>query len=518
MPQIRKKSPAQYRTEMLRHAFPEYLDLVEYRERVDDCLQGQRTIKRKMKYIPPTKWQSEHPDEYAAYVGRALFYSLTAYAMRIYEGLVMSGKPTINLPTDNRMDFLKKQATIHGRDLHALQYNLNREQFSHGLRCMLTETTNDDKRSIYIQEFCANAFLAVHFTKKDGTLSKPKCILLDQTTMKYNLQTKQYEYDPKLLVLGLDGNDTYYQAEIDPMLWTAFDVNNPPSDCVIYPKWHGRTIDFIPFTWCGASSLSGATLDIPPLLDMCDCEIKLFQCDAMYSNHLFQSAQETTFFLNAPGDFNIDNVRYGSGAHNKLMKGMDVKVVSNNGVGFAAEKEYMDSIMAQIELRRMSIMSTKSHQSGTAVGIAQSAQTAPLRTIVDTSGDAITEQLRYAARWMGYSDAEVNEIMYCPSQDFSHTDANLNEFVTLCQAVSEGVVPMLDSDLYRMALENGYISTKEDWTSFKRKWNMEQAKREESLGYAATKPPATENGNLEGIEGMTTVNSEPFAVMARNRK
>lgn len=504
MPQIRKKSKNDYINRIIGSAMPCYLELLDYRERVDDCLQGQHTIKSKQKYLPPTQWQKEHPDEYIAYLQRATFYSLVAYAMRIYEGLCLSGSPTVLLPKDGKLDFIRYKATVHERNLHSLQYNLNREQFSHGLRCMLTVPTSDVNYPLYIQEFCANSFLCSGFDNENH--GKLRFVLLDQSMVGFNYQTKNYDYSPKLLVLGLDKNDEYYECLIDPFEWRDFDIYNPPEERVKYPHLWERRFNRIPFTWCGASSLSGYNFDIPPLLDMCDLEIKLFQLDAMFSAHLFQSAQETVFFLNAPGNFDLNKVRYGTGAHNSLPKDMDVKVISNNGVGFDAQKKYMDFIMEQIDQRRMSIMSSKSHQSGTAIGIVQNAQTSPLRTVVNTSGDAITEQLRYMAEWMGYDNDDIKKIVYTPSQDFAHADSNLSEFVSLCHAVNEGVVPMLDSDLYRMAINNGYIQSKEEWDDFKKRWQFEKDERKDDLFIAPSnrKNLDTENYNTPTAKEIQT--------------
>jgi hypothetical protein len=472
-------------------AISEYGDLLDYRRRVDDCLQGQRNIKSKQTYLPPNQWQQEHTTEYEAYLQRALFYSMTTYAMRIYEGLTMSGFPEIILPTDGKMDFLRRWATVHKRDLHTLQANLNREQLSHGLRCMLVESQNNPDRPFFIQEFGANMFLRAYFTASQGSESKAKMILLDESGYSFDVKLKTDVYQPRLLVLGLDRNNEYYQCKIGLSDWgDKFDIDNPPATAV-YPSYRGQRIDFIPFTWCGASSLSGSALDLPPLLDMADCEIKLFQLDAQYSQHLFQSSQETVFFTNTDRNFKLEDIRYGCGAHNKLPNNVDVKVIANNGIGFEAQKNYMESIMAQIELRRMSIMSSKSHQSGTAVGIVQNAQTAPLRTIVDTSGDAITEQLRYIATWMGYAIKDISRIAYAPSKDFANADNNLSEFVSLCQSVADGSVPMLEEDLYRKAKENGYVNSKMEWKDFKIKWRLEKLERQESLGFIPQS-----NGNL----------------------
>ena len=61
-------------------------------------------------------------------------------------------------------------------------------------------------------------------------------------------------------------------------------------------------------------------------------------------------------------------------------------------------------------------------------------------------------------------------------------DNNLSEFVSLCQSVVDGAVPMLEEDLYRKAKENGYVNSKMEWKDFKAKWQLEKLERQESLG------------------------------------
>ena len=47
-------------------AFPEYNELAEARQLVDDCLAGQKTIKSKEKYLPPNEWQKNHKEQYVS--------------------------------------------------------------------------------------------------------------------------------------------------------------------------------------------------------------------------------------------------------------------------------------------------------------------------------------------------------------------------------------------------------------------------------------------------------------------
>ena len=83
-------------------------------------------------------------------------------------------------------------------------------------------------------------------------------------------------------------------------------------------------------------------------------------------------------------------------------------------------------------------MSAKTHQSGTVVGLVQNSQSAPLRTVVEVSGNAIRLILKQMAKWMGHSEEEVDAISYIPSEEFANPRVNLSEFIALCNAVDTG--------------------------------------------------------------------------------
>lgn len=101
--QIQQYSAKQLEGMIEQFAFDGFQELNECREQVDDCLAGQKTIKEKKWYLPPNEWQENHPNEYKAFLRRALFPGETKYALDIYDGLFAIGKPGVKLPEDGRM-------------------------------------------------------------------------------------------------------------------------------------------------------------------------------------------------------------------------------------------------------------------------------------------------------------------------------------------------------------------------------------------------------------------------------
>ena len=460
-------------------AFPEYNDLQDARQLVDDCLAGQKTIKSKIKYLPPNEWQDKHRDQYMSFLRRALFPSETRYALDIYEGLFSMGEPRITLPKSGELDYIIENASIYNDSLKDVQMRLNSEQMAHGLRCMLVETREDPKRPFFIREYSADKFLRSHF-KESGGESYADFILIDESSGVYNIQTKQDFIDFKLRVFALDENGYYYQRKLNIQEFASFDPLHPTIDKnTVYPTYQGKPFTRIPFVWCGVNSLSGSAFDYPPLQSMADTEIALYVAMANHSQHIYMNTQEILVFTGVSPDAIPKDIAFGCGSFIALKEeNADAKYVSTNGVGYTAEKEEIEQLQSSIEQKRLSLMSAKTHQSGAVVGMEQNSRSAPLRSVVETSGNAITTILKYMAKWINIPQDEIDKISYEPSKEFANTKLNINEFISLCKSVMDGEVKMLEEDLFVMAKKSGYINASMTWNDFKKRYKIESQERQ----------------------------------------
>lgn len=495
---VKKYSCEQIENMIADLAFPEYRELKECREIVDDCLAGQKTIKEKTKYLPPNDWQKKHEDQYFSYLRRALFPGETKYALDIYTGLFSLGEPKITLPKDGKLDFIINNASVYGDTLKMVQIRMNTEQMSHGLRCLLLEVREDTEKPFFIREYPAAKFLRSHFTDINGE-SVADFILVDESAEIYSLETFRNVIDYRVRVLALDGNGDYYQRSMSPWeINSEFDPKNPPSDeRTVYPAVFGKRFKRIPFVWCGAEGLSGTAMAYPPMLSLANTELALYVAMANHSQHIYMNTQEILVFTGVSQEAIPKDAVFGCGSFIALKNAQaDAKYVSTNGVGFTAEKEEIEQLKSDIEQKRLSLMSAKSHQSGTVVGLVQNSQSAPLRSIVGIAGAAITRLLKYMAQWIGEEQEEIDAIEYVPSQMFANPKVNLSEFISLCKAVAEGEVKMLEEDLYNMARESGYINSAMPWEIFKKKYEIEADERERKNGIVVSS-----NGNpFEGNE------------------
>lgn len=497
---IRQFSDEQLDKMMEAFAFPEYSELLEMREIVDDCLAGQKTIKEKTKYLPPTKWQEAHADKYHEFLRRALFPGETKASLDIYEGLFHLGTPQVELPSDGRMNYLIDDASVYRDGLKDIQVRLNKEQMAHGLRLMLLEVRDDPGRPFFIQEYGANKFLRSHFTDKfiSGE-SVADAVLLNESSIENDITSWSFQKVRRLRLLGLDKNMEYYQRSVSPEELYSIDVSAPPQDKrTVYPAFQGVRYNRIPISWCGASSLSGVTFDVPPLLSIAETELKLYLCMAHNSQHIFMNTQESIVITGAAQSFKLKNDEFVAGSVVVIPgEHAQAKYLSTNGIGFEAEEKEINRLLNAIHEKRLSLMSAKSHQSGTVVGMVQNSQSAPLRTIVSVSGNAITQILKHSARWMGYGADDVNRIAYIPSEQFASAKVNMSEFIALCKSVNAGETKMLEKDLYAMAKESGFISSRLSWEEFKARYDIEAEERLRNQSVIVTS-----NGNpFAGAEG-----------------
>lgn len=209
---------------------------------------------------------------------------------------------------------------------------------------------------------------------------------------------------------------------------------------------------------------------------MADTELALYVAMANHSQHIYMNTQEILFFTGVSADAIPKDAVFGCGSYLAL-KNPDAKAqyISTNGIGFTAEKDEITQLKSDIEQKRLSLMNAKSHQSGTVVGLVQNSQSAPLRTIVKTSGTAITRILKYMGEWLDEKD--IDKISYSPSEQFAESRISISEFIALCKAVIAGEVKMLEEDLFRMARENGFIGNTMSWEEFKKRYKVEANER-----------------------------------------
>ena len=105
----------------------------------------------------------------------------------------------------------------------------------------------------------------------------------------------------------------------------------------------------------------------------------------------------------------------------------------------------------------MSLFPVNDNQSGEALKIIQGSQVAPLVTMVNTSGNAITQLLRYAGRWKQMKEEQIQDIIYTPSEAYARRNLDFSEILQFINMKERNPnIPVLRSEIRQKMIENGW--------------------------------------------------------------
>lgn len=190
-----------------------------------------------------------------------------------------------------------------------------------------------------------------------------------------------------------------------------------PADLAVPTKRGGGPLDAIPFVVAGARSLA-IKPEVPPLIGVARSALALFRLDADYRHQLYMSGQDTLFIIGANPDEAPEVL--GAGVIHTLPKDASAMYVGITGSGIEAHEraKAAEWDAAVQQGARMFDASEEPTESGRAKQIRYAAETASVQTIANQSAKAMEASLRYAARFLGATDAQVEGIVVSPPTEF----------------------------------------------------------------------------------------------------
>lgn len=484
------------------HTSDDYRRAQAVRERVRDVTAGAAVVKSlggnladSYKYLIPTERQKSNADEYQRYLAMAVWPGYTGATDLTAGGLLAVGEPTWKIPPNHReLQQLIEYATPFKDGVKALQLRINRRQRIDG-QCVLLMEVNSDERirngdpMFFINSYKSEKFLTAWFDFEDGE-SIARFVILDESDYEFDWIKKRRNYVNKYRLLGIDERDRYYQMAFRADQWNSIDIRNPrpaadPANPqfgeAFYPAPNGRVFNRIPLTWCNVTNLSGASYENPMLADLADLDLSIFNADAAYRQTLWLTSQPINVITGGNGDKIL--LAYGAGAVHYLPDGYKEEWLEFTGAGAGAQRTALEDLHARAIAKSMSLFgNVGSNQSGEALKIIQGAQVAPLVSMVQTSGDAITEQLRYAARWLGMSrEQAAEEVLYSPSENFARLNLSITEIMNVVNGMANNadLVPLLEKEVRRAFVESG-LAEDMSWDEFLKAWQEEKEERQAS--------------------------------------
>jgi hypothetical protein len=439
-----------------------------------DSYKGQRKIKAKgSTYLMPTSghYADGFPAPntagtlaYNAYKGRARYWNFLKEAVGMAVGMMHSQPAVIELP-----DAMKDIKSRRGETLQQLLVRINTEQLITGrigLMADLPTKAEIGKDIPYLATY--NAEKIINWDDGSFTETVPhnmNLVVLDESqpmrTDTFNWETKD-RY--RVLMLGeLGPNESkgiYAQGIFDTN--TDFDVTKMKA-----PNWRGRQLEKIPFVFINACDIVAAP-DDPPLLDLANLCITLYQGDADYRQNLFMQGQDTLVTMGANFESD-DNVRVGTGARLDLPTGADAKYVGVQSQGLSEQRQSVTDLRGQAGSMGAQTLDTTSREreSGDSLRIRVAARTADMNQLADAGAAGLEQILKDVAVWMGENPEEVK---VTPNKEFGEAPLTGQTMVEMATARNLGW-PMSARSMHN-------LSRKRKLTNLSFEEELAQAKKE----------------------------------------
>jgi hypothetical protein len=270
-----------------------------------------------------------------------------------------------------------------------------------------------------------------------------------------------------------------------------------------------RGLTEIPFVIANARDMRFVP-DSPPLIGVARASRNIYQLSADYRWQLFMSGQETLFVFNSGGagdtndDRKVDLVGAGVIVHLDGGDGVtpDARYVGPSGTGIAAHRTAIDDEKAAAVAAGARLFEAQASgaESGEALRLRYSAQTATLTTIAQTSASALERALRYAAVMIG---ADPKAVVVKPNLQFIDTRMTPVEAESLVRTWQQGAISYetLYENLQRGEIASPERSAEDELKLIDSEEDQRQPSPEES-GIIVTQPGGDAAQNEEiGADG-----------------
>ncbi len=441
---------------------PNYLTLSHKWKLVNACYTGTDAIKSPDKswaFLPiqaneKIEWEG-NPDkprtQYELRKSMAVFENFFKPIVDDITGVMQKNPPRIRFGVEKDTESAPEviDLNVYGNrfndGLKGLKWRLNFNQVLYGRYGMLLDIVTDTdglKPRFCISEYPAEKILDGELIIDNKTgLSTIKWVLLDESTYSFDRKSKTWGTYLKLRVLGIDSHRLYYQSVLEGdscyASWSAFDFDNPPEQCTIYPLFKQTPLRFVPFTVCNVNRLGLSEWQDPPYMDVAHIAVANYQVDSWYKIALKKHASPTLAVCNADSEpeklFLGDAIYLRGIAQNQA----SVSLLETSGSGLAEMRNAKDSLKESLKYSsiRDLLDGAGANSSGEAIQLRTASGTASIASIDRAGSRAIEEQLVFASMWTGSTQTEAGErIAYDADTSYLGTDFQLPAIVSLLQA------------------------------------------------------------------------------------
>jgi len=403
---------------------PDYSDHIGEWTLMRDSARCEKAIKEAgEKYLPMPSGFKAQDDKgvayYAAYQCRAQFPSILPMTVGGMVGVIHRVEAKIDMP--DAMQPLWEKATADGLPLEAFHRRITAELLTTGRYSILADAASEGSELPWLAGYGAEALI--------NWSDARDLFVLDETGPVRN----GFDWKTQQKYRVLDLVDGRYRVRT----FTGTTDDEKPAD----PTARGnKPLTEIPFVVIGATDVSLDPED-PPLLGVARSSVALYQLSADYRWQMFMSGQETATVINGDAP---DAVGAGVVLVLKGTPGMepDFKYVGPSGTGIAAHRQAIldERDNAVAAGARLFDNTQKSAESGEALRLRYTAQTATLTTISQASAAGLERALRYIAIMIG---ANPEAVVVTPNLQFIDQKMTPQDAVNLVKVWQAGGISQL---------------------------------------------------------------------------
>lgn len=452
---------------------PEYTEMLEYWEIAEDTIEkGSLAVKAKGEtYLPKTTGMIKDTENgqkrYDAYKQRANFVNFGSRTIKKALGLMhyKNCSPMLSPKTE----YLKDSFTIDGLNIFEYTREVNRKQLIYSRLGMLLDFDSNFKAKPYVVTYDAKAILDWGIDDNYNI----EFVLLNESGYVFNYVSKNWEEKEQYRLLGraysIDGVElnqpVYYTATLTGGEYANIDIKNPPLEKITVPELNGRTLSFIPFEFCNATSLSDKP-QIPVLSEQSQLALSFYRGDADYRTALYYQA----FAILVLSGFDEEDIKRNGGIRidgyiSSSKENAKASYSQTSGVGLSEMRMSQDNLRREADREGIVITDKDGVESGKALATRITLQTSDLMEIALTSAEAIGSMCRIASLWLGEDEETTSKIKVIPNLDFNLENELPRAVFEMAEVYKNGYIP--ETDFYAWLKDNNYTKypTYEEWKS-----------------------------------------------------
>lgn len=399
------------------HHHPLYEDLVCCWQLVEDCIKGDRAIKKKKdEYLPrpnPSDVSNENEKRYESYLKRAVFYNVTARTLSGLIGQVYSKDPIVEVP--ELLETIIEDSDGSGVSL------------TQQSKCVLGHVLSNGRAGLFV-DYPSVEGVATRQDQIEGSI-RPNILHYDATDI-INWRSERVGAKNRLTLIVLsethiESDDGFKQELVQQyrvlrMLEGKYVVEiyrqnggTTKGEYGLVEQYtptsaQGQPLTQIPFTFVGWEN-NDEVPDLPPLYDLAILNIAHYRNSADYEEASYISGQPTLYVSGLTQAWVDDvfkgEVQLGSRAAVPLPEGGSMGLVQadNNSM----PKEAMDCKERQmVALGAKLVEQRQVQRTATEAGLENASETSVLASAAKNTSDAFEKALQWCMIFMG-TDGEV---------------------------------------------------------------------------------------------------------------